>query len=533
MSWLLAAVLLCADPVPGGGPVLQVKPMPLQVEPMPLRVEPMPLQVKPRDLAAEPSLPRNMAEVASLSNGQGEMAGEVTSGSVLLQTRLTQGTRLVERDLPGAEGVALFRYATTAAGLTDPECKTTRLIHARPEHDFIVRARVTNLKPGTRYYYQVVYGGPVTAAARQPLATGPVRTFRTLPSRFRSVPVDFTVIACMNYARFHHDPRTPGTPVLTHEQAADRVPGYPALVAIAKQNPDFVIATGDNVYYDTPVEGRAKTQTELRQKWHEQFSQGRFIDLFGQTATFWEKDDHDFRYDDADNSNPHIKPSPELGRKTFLEQVPIGPQKQTPLTYRTIRVGKDLQLWLVEGRDYRSPNGLEDGPEKTLWGFEQYLWLTQTLAASDATFKLIISPTPMVGPDDARKHDNGSNIGGFRHERDRFFDWLVESGTLQSNTYLICGDRHWQYHSVDPRGIEEFGCGALCDENSRTGRAPGDPKSTDPDATIAQPYLQKDPSGGFLRVQIVPAADANPPTLTLRYYNDVGEQLHEVVKPGR
>jgi len=31
---------------------------------------------------------------------------------------------------------------------------------------------------------------------------------------------------------------------------------------------------------------------------------------------------------------------------------------------------------------------------------EQNGWLKQTLKASDATFKLLISPTPMVGPDD-------------------------------------------------------------------------------------------------------------------------------------
>ncbi len=30
---------------------------------------------------------------------------------------------------------------------------------------------------------------------------------------------------------------------------------------------------------------------------------------------------------------------------------------------RTFRWGKTLQIWLVEGRDYRSPNNMPDGPE--------------------------------------------------------------------------------------------------------------------------------------------------------------------------
>ena len=40
-------------------------------------------------------------------------------------------------------------------------------------------------------------------------------------------------------------------------------------------------------------------------------------------------------------------------------------------TYRTFRWGKDLQIWLVEGRDFRSPNNMPDGPDKTIWGAEQ------------------------------------------------------------------------------------------------------------------------------------------------------------------
>lgn len=37
---------------------------------------------------------------------------------------------------------------------------------------------------------------------------------------------------------------------------------------------------------------------------------------------------------------------------------------------------------------------------------------------------------------------------------------------------VFCGDRHWQYHSVDPAtGIEEFDCGPASDEHA--GGSPG------------------------------------------------------------
>ena len=59
----------------------------------------------------------------------------------------------------------------------------------------------------------------------------------------------------------------------------------------------------------------------------------------------------------------------------------------------------------AEGRDYRSPHMTPQGPSKTLWGFEQLAWLKRTLLESDAVFKILISPTPLVGPDDANQAD--------------------------------------------------------------------------------------------------------------------------------
>ena len=70
---------------------------------------------------------------------------------------------------------------------------------------------------------------------------------------------------------------------------------------------------------------------------------------------------------------------------------------------------------------------MPDGPDKTLWGAEQIAWLKSTLLESDATFKLLISPTPLVGPDDAYKIDNHTNHKGFRHEGREFFKWVVRA----------------------------------------------------------------------------------------------------------
>ncbi|MBI86251.1 MAG: alkaline phosphatase, partial [Planctomycetaceae bacterium] len=98
------------------------------------------------------------------------------------------------------------------------------------------------------------------------------------------------------------------------------------------------------------------------------------------------------------------------------------------------------------------------------------------------------------------------------------------------NFYLVCGDRHWQYHAVDPRGPEEFSSGALVDVNSRLGRKAGDPKSTDPEATIKQPYLQNPASGGFLHVTSLAAQTSQAAQLIFQHRDEHGKLLNQVVK---
>jgi hypothetical protein len=42
------------------------------------------------------------------------------------------------------------------------------------------------------------------------------------------------------------------------------------------------------------------------------------------------------------------------------------------------------------------PNEMPDGPDKTNWGKEQVNWFQQTYKASYVTFKILISPTPIM-----------------------------------------------------------------------------------------------------------------------------------------
>ncbi|MFK5923634.1 MAG: alkaline phosphatase D family protein [Verrucomicrobiota bacterium] len=459
-----------------------------------------------------------------MKTGQGIMVGEVTANTALLQVRLTKSDQLTDHDLPGQGGIVEF----TISG----DKKQTLIAKAEASHDFIARVQFDQLKAGTPYQCKTRIG-----VDKDHLSDGPTATFKTLPGADSDQAVRFVVVTGMNYAKFHGDHRIDKAEHLLENNTklpdaytgADKDLGYPALAAILKAKPDFFVATGDNVYYDTPNNPQAREISELRQKWHEQFVQPRYKELFAAVPTYWMVDDHDYRTDDCDNSGDY-EPSPALGKRIMLEQLPYAKMDDADaITYRTHRVSRDLQIWLPEGRIHRSPNAMPDGPDKTIWGARQKAWIKKTLSESDAKYKLFISPTPMLGPDDLRKKDNHTNHGGFRNERDDFFAFLKDSGVDQKGFFFICGDRHWQYHSVDSSGLEEFSCGALIDANSRLGRKPGDPKSTDPDGLIKQPYYQTPRSGGFLMVEVQPEGKADA-KLKVTWHDEHGEVLHTTKK---
>ena len=476
-----------------------------------------------RALTALLSLLGPLAEISrgereAVGHLQGEMAGEVTASTVILQTRLTKTQVNHAGDLLGSSGITRFQWANNDRF---ENAQHTPWRHAHAEQDWIVKTKISGLEANTTYFYRIEFGPDQKQAKR-----GETREFQTLCSPDTIARHHFVVVTGMNYAFFHHGDgkKRPAY------SGKDKHLGYPALKSILDLRPDFFVGTGDNVYYDHPQSGRAQTAQAMRKKWHQQFIQPRFVNLFGSLATYWEKDDHDFRLNDSDNSGDYL-PDRDLGIAIFREQVPIvEPNDRTATTYRTHRAGKLLQLWFTENRDYRSDNKLPDNAQKTIWGDKQKKWLQRSLLASDATFKILVSPTPMIGPDGASKIDNHCNFNGFRHERDTFFAWASKHNLLNRGLYLICGDRHWQYHSIDPSGMEEFSCGALIDANSRLGIKPGIAKSTDPEGRVRQPYTSRNPSGGFLSVVIEPNPKQAVATLRFEFYDEHRKLLHSVEK---
>lgn len=420
------------------------------------------------------------AQTPPLHQALGTRVGEVTGTSAIVWTRLTaNATRHnggVKADkqldkLPAVEelegvcagqtGRIRVRYGTRE-DLSDAQA--TAWLDATADGDFIRQFHLKGLKPGAVYHYASETASPdgkeVHAAFRGRFATAPPED---APSDLR-----FCVMTCQGYPDRGH---------------ADGHAIYPAMLALA---PQFALLTGDLVYYDNDPP-RAVTPRLARYHWERMFSLPRLRDFTRQVATYWLKDDHDTLNNDSWPGKKAGELTFAAGQQIFRQQAPLadGP------CYRTFRWGRDLQIWLTDGRDYRSPNTQADGPAKTIWGAEQKAWFQRTVKDSTATWKVLISPTPLVGPDRKGKIDNHANAA-FKHEGDEIRAWL--KATVPDNFFVICGDRHWQYHSVHPQtGLHEFSVGAASDAHA--GGSPGEDKAVHKFHRV---------KGGFLSVTLRP-----------------------------
>src|SRR6185503_358873 len=177
----------------------------------------------------------------------------------------------------------------------------------------------------------------------------------------------------------------------------DRADGFHIYESMEKLKPDFFVSCGDNVYYDSedPI---VNSPAAARYHWQRMYSLGTLHSCLRHVPGYWQKDDHDTFSDDCWSTIKTPKMEAfrfEQGQRIFREQAPAPPEPQ-PM-FRRFRWGKDLEIWLPDSRDYRSPNTDPDGPAKTIWGTEQKKWLEYTLSNSTARWKVVVNPNPVIG----------------------------------------------------------------------------------------------------------------------------------------
>jgi alkaline phosphatase D len=140
--------------------------------------------------------------------------------------------------------------------------------------------------------------------------------------------------------------------------------------------------------------------------------------------------------------------------------------------YRTVRAGADLELFILDTRQYRSRNADQDGPAKTMLGERQLQWLLSGLAESTATWKVIVTTVPLsiskgdgVAVPGNDGWAGGADGTGFERERQVIVDRILDR--KMKNVVFLAGDVHYvQANVYDPNGdgtpdFHEFVVGPL------------------------------------------------------------------------
>ncbi|MFD2790767.1 alkaline phosphatase D family protein [Arenibacter sp. H213] len=387
--------------------------------------------------------------------------------------------KTIQGATPGKQGKARLKYKVKGVG----EWKQTAWQSVNPKASFSTQFGLSNLSAGKEYELLVEASSLEGSKISASMEGG----FTTAPAKNVAANVNFIVTTGTAYSDVDSDT------------------GYKIYPSSLKLDPEFFVHTGDIVYYDD----LGKTEDLARWHWERMYSYPNNIEFHRQVSSYFIKDDHDTWMNDA---FPGMRTkfmgdfTYAQGTQIFLDEVPMGEK-----TYRTIRWGKDLQIWLPEGRDFRSKNTIPDGPDKTIWGKEQMEWFKRTVIESDATFKVVISPTPIVGPDRGTKKDNHANIG-FQDEGEALRKFIGE----QKNMVTVCGDRHWQYVSKDVNTeVLEFSCGPASDAHAGGWEQ----------ENFLPEHIYLNVVGGFLEGTV--SRINGKPTLVFRHYNPDGNILNE------
>jgi alkaline phosphatase D len=216
---------------------------------------------------------------------------------------------------------------------------------------------------------------------------------------------------------------------------------------IVEREPHFFILLGDTMYADIPRDAPVRSLSGYRYKHRENRSDVHLQRFLASTSVFTMWDDHEVK-NDFDRTNPLI---PE-GRRAFREYWPVRTADPTIL-YRRFPWGPAADFFVLDCRQYRSPQSEAEGPAKTMLGKLQKEWFKETIRASRAPFKFIVSSVPFLG---AWGPDKWAGYATEREELRRFFRSEGISGII-----ILSADVHaaWDLRGRD--GLREFVVGPI------------------------------------------------------------------------
>ncbi len=357
-------------------------------------------------------LAARLAAGAEQSPGLLVTVGEVTDTGAVLWLRAPEAGPVAVRYGP-AEGQTTGRARVEVSAAADQTAKV----------------RLSGLRPRTRQRYRVEQGAVAVEGE-----------FVTAPEPAAASPVTFAWSGDLGSAT-----------ACRHERD-----GYPIFGVLARRALDFFLFVGDTIYADHVCDGPgrvpgygfvAKTLPQFRAKHRYNRADPGVQSFLRRTSVYAIWDDHEVR-NDFSGSVDRLMP---VGRQAFLDYFPIQPPRAQPgRLHRQVQWGRLLEVFILDTRQYRSPNTDLDGPDKTMLGPAQKRWLVESVTASPATWKVVVTSVSLSVPTGRRGRDSWTNANilgfpedpgtGFAVERDQILGAL--RGARVRNLVFLAADVH-------------------------------------------------------------------------------------------
>jgi alkaline phosphatase D len=351
-------------------------------------------------------------------------------------------------------------------------------VAALPESDFTAKLLVQNLPAGQDIFYRIRFRN----LADINVASEPVL------GRFRTAPADRRDVSFV----WGGDVAGQGWGINPDDD------GMFTFATMRKHRPDFLLHSGDTVYADGPIQREvtladgkiwknvtipekakvAETLDEFRAAHKYNFRDEHVRAFNAEVPIFVQWDDHEV----TNNWSPSKQlPAAYKERsvpllaaraaRAFHEMYPIRESINEPgRLYRTLNYGPHLDVFMLDERSYRGPNGpnLQNdyGPEGYFLGPEQLAWLKRGLLNSRATWKVIASDMPLsiIVYDDAASRKSSEAIAqgdgpprGRELEIADLLHFIKTSGIV--NTVWLTADVHYaaaHYYNPDQAQFQEF-----------------------------------------------------------------------------
>jgi alkaline phosphatase D len=263
----------------------------------------------------------------------GVAAGEVTASSAVLWGKANKGGRY---SLEVAQNKRFTGSRATG-------------VRAKKSHDNTVQKRVKRLKPGKRYFFRFVGKGGKRSD---------VGTFMTAPKPSQSKTIEF---AWSGDQDFNSEP---GKSIPFWNDGG-------VLRQMKAERNAFNVMLGDTIYSDSEVPGRLNPiALSVKQKWAKykiNLRNKALRALRGSAGFYSQWDDHEFVNDFSpaessfdNNVNVNGRTLYKRGTQAFRDYAPVRWTKRDGL-YRSMRWGKNLELFFLDERSFRSANADEGG----------------------------------------------------------------------------------------------------------------------------------------------------------------------------